>query len=113
MKTNALHTDLPDMKSTLNKIRMGLTTLNQVLLEGTIIKQSCYSSGNSPRTVNDLGKRVLAQSGANDLLMAHTDTWIKQLEEKHPATLLDLERQAFQLILSKMNDADFVHVIWV
>jgi len=109
-KTTTLHTDVPEIKSTLNKIHTGLTTLNQVLLEGTIIKQSCYSSGNSPRTVNELGKRVLAQSGANDLITTHADAWIRQLEERHPATLLDLEREAFRLILSRMNDADFVHV---
>lgn len=107
LKTTSLHTDVPEMKSTLTKISTGLTLLNQVLLEGTVIKQSCYSNANSPRKINELGEKMLLASGARVIAEALMPELLQTLIEKNPTTALDVERESFRSILVKMNDERF------
>jgi len=48
IETNKSVGKLPAIETTLKRIEQGFLTLNQVLLEKTVISQSCFSNENSP-----------------------------------------------------------------
>ena len=52
IRTDELHKRMPFMETTLSRIDTGLTLLNKMILEKTIISQSCYSNENSPRSIS-------------------------------------------------------------
>src|ERR1035441_5553522 len=62
--TTKIHAEFPVIQSILTEIKAGFATLNQVLLEKQVISKSCFSNANSPRVINELGKRLYEQSGA-------------------------------------------------
>jgi len=107
LNTNKTNEELPGIKFSLAKIDKGLTTLNQILLEKTVISQSCYSNEASPRAVSDLGEKVLQQSGADALFETLAPELIDELEKTKPDSLLELERNALQILLAKMDDPRF------
>ena len=106
-KTKQLHTDVPTIRTTLAKIDTGLTLLNSVLLEKTIISQSCYSNDNSPRVVSPLGERLLSESGANAILESVKGEFVLELEAKTIASLLELEKESLNVMLAHRNDMRF------
>jgi hypothetical protein len=100
----------PKIETTLGKIDKGLATLNQILLEKTVITQSCYSNENSPRVVNELGQRLLKDSGAEKLFNEIESELIAGLEKTKFDSLLELERSSLNVLLDKMNDPRFKDV---
>ncbi|MBI2444213.1 MAG: hypothetical protein HYV42_03165 [Candidatus Magasanikbacteria bacterium] len=105
--TNKTNQALPEIQASLIKIDRGLNTLNKVLLEKNIISQSCYSNVNSPRALNDLGRRLLPASGADRLLAQQAGAFLNELEQKPYDSPLEVEREALNLLLAKMDDAEF------
>lgn len=106
-KTAKLHTDMPIMQTTLIRIDRGLSTLNTVLLERTIISQSCYSGGSSPRTVSALGKDLLRESGADKIFEADKNDLVAELETKTINSLLELEKEALNVMLAHRDDLNY------
>lgn len=114
MKTNGLHSSVggldvavTGMKTTLDSIHTGLTTLNNVLLEKTVISTSCYSVGNSPRILNASGLKVYNESGAKPLLESKKNELMKELELKTYNSFLEVERESFKVLLDRMSEPDF------
>ena len=99
--------EFPNLKETLGKIDRGLTTLNQILLEKTVITQSCYSNENSPRVINELGKQLFVESRASKLFQEINQELIAELESKKFDSLLELERSSLSVLIEKMNDPRF------
>ncbi len=100
--------EIPEIRNSLKKIDSGLNTLNKILLENSIIKQSCYASENSPRMVNDLGEKLFNESGAKELFDKIKDDLIKELEaNKVIDSLLELERESLNVLLRKMDNQEF------
>lgn len=97
----------PQIETVLAKIDKGLTTLNQVLLEKQIISQSCYSSENSPRVINEKGMKLCKDSGAEEIFNDVKDELLKELEKKPLTSLLELERTSLDVFLERMNDPRF------
>jgi hypothetical protein len=109
-KTRELHRDIPEIKKTLNNVHDAIKALNQVLLEKSVISQSCYSSENSPRVLNVLGKKLLTESKADEVIAFVGNDWMKQLEDKKIKSLLELERESLDLVMSKKNDGALIDV---
>lgn len=108
--TKGATSKFPGMETTLNKIDRGLDKLNQSLLDNKLIKSSCYSNENSPRVVNDLGKKLLEESGANKLMDKIGKELMTDLESRQFDSLLEMERSAYDVITDKMNDVRFKDV---
>lgn len=109
-ETKETNNEFPNIKQTLGKIDKGLTTLNQILLEKTVITQSCYSNENSPRVLNALGSKLLSDSGANDIFQEIEPELIKELEKKKFDSLLELERNSLMVLIERMNDSRFKNI---
>lgn len=106
-KTQNTMKEIPDIKKMLQNIHTGLLSLNSILIEKSVIGQSCYSSANSPRALNDVGKRLLEQSGADKLLEDKKEVLISELEKQKVDTLLRLEQLSLQVLIYKMNRPEF------
>ena len=106
-QTRRLHADMPTVQTTLTKIDTGLTLLNNVLLEKTIISQSCYSNGNSPRVISSLGIQLLNESGANPIFEAIKGEFVMELEAKTINSLLELEKESLNVMLVHRDEARF------
>lgn len=107
VQTKNVHKEFPDIKLVLQKIDKGLNTLNTILLEKSVISQSCYSNGNSPRIINDLGKKVLEESTAGALFEKIKNDLLMELSKNNFTSLLEVERESLNLLLSKMNEPQF------
>ena len=105
--TTKVHTEFPVIKSILTDIKTGFATLNQVLLEKQVISKSCFSNANSPRIINELGKRLYEQSGAKKVYEDIKPSLIADLENKKFESLLELEQGCLNLMLQKRNDQKF------
>jgi hypothetical protein len=103
---NAL-SKFPHFEVLLNKLDKGFTTLNSILLEKSVISNSCYSEGHSPRTLNEKGKKLYRESGAEALFEKMKTTWVQELMAKKCDSLLALEGQALQLLLEKKAESTY------
>ncbi len=110
LETKKTNKSLPNIEATLTRIDKGFSTLNQVLLETNIISNSCYSVSNSPRVLNEAGKKLYQQSGAETLFERLKNELLKALEEKHLDSLLELEKESLNVLLSRMNGVEFKDV---
>ena len=106
-KTNAAVQQMNDIGPLLSKISAGFTTLNTVLIEKNIISQSCYSQENSPRVLNDAGKKLLKESGAATLFDSLKEELIKDVEKQEIDSFLEAERSCLNALLEKMDDIRF------
>jgi hypothetical protein len=106
-KTEKLEDKMPKIEIMFSKIETGLILLNKMLLEKTIISQSCYSNENSPRTINDIGQSLLKESGANKIFEAKKKMLLSDLELKTINSLLELEREALNVMLAHGDDLDY------
>lgn len=107
MATTQVIRDVPRIQTSLNRIDKGFTTLITLLLEAKVIQTSCYSESKSPRRVNDLGQRLLQESGAAQVISQIQNAFIKDLEAMNIDNPLELERSCLQSLLSSMNDNRF------
>ena len=110
IKTQNTVSKFPMIETVLSKIDKGFTTLNQVLLEKQVISQSCYSNENSPRVVNEIGKKLFKESGAEELFEKIKEELMSELESKKFDSLLELERSCLNVLLEKMNDNRFKNI---
>ncbi|MDP3785278.1 MAG: hypothetical protein Q8R12_04415 [bacterium] len=110
IRTNTATKKIPLIESLLSKIDRGFNTLNQILLEKSVISQSVYSSANSPRTINALGQKLFTDSGAEILFERIKTGLMAELEGKTFGSLLELERECLNLFLGKMNDPEFKNI---
>lgn len=106
-RTNNIHREFPEVKKLLTDISSGFKTLNSVLLEKSIISHSCFSESNSPRVINDLGKKVLTESGADVVFENMKNELLIELEKSTFQSSLELEKESLNLLLSKMNEPKF------
>lgn len=107
VKTNALHEEFPSLKTLIGEIRSALVTLNQVLVEKNVINKSVFSQSNSPRQMNAVGVKLYNESGAKSAFEGMRDDLMKDLEAKKLDSFLELEREALNVVLAKMNDIRF------
>ncbi len=108
IKTTAHHAEVPSIKDLLEHIDKGLATLNNVLLEKNIISHSCYSGNRSPRTINALGTQLMKESGAEIIFHAQKERLAAELAAKHAASLLQLEREALNVMIAHRDDPAFL-----
>lgn len=99
--------DIPSIKLSIGKIEKALLTMNALLLENGHIKQTCYSEANSPIKVNELGEKLLRESGAEKILKEITPAFLADLEGNSFNNPLELERACYQSLVSNMNDKRF------
>jgi len=95
------------LKDITYKITNGLDSLNKVLLEKNVISQSCFSNGNSPRVINDLGKRLYKESGADNLYIKIKEELLSELSKIPFDSNLDLERKCLNLLIDRMEKPEF------
>jgi hypothetical protein len=95
------------MQAMLSRIDKGLTLLNKVLLEKTVITESCYSNENSPRAINTLGEELLTDSNAIPLFESIKDKLVVELESKEIKSLLELERESLNVLLAHSDDPEY------
>jgi hypothetical protein len=107
VNTKKATSKFPAIEISLGKIDKGLTTLNQILLEKSVISQSCYSNENSPRVISDIGKKLYSESGAEKLFNIIKPELVAELEQKKFDSLLELERESLNVLIDKMNDPRF------
>ncbi len=110
VRTNHTNSAFPKIERMLRRINMGLMTLNNVLLEREIIKQSCYSGTDSPRTVNSLGEKLFKESGAGLLFETLKPDFMNALREKQFNSLLELERQCLNVLMEARDRPEFKRV---
>ena len=110
LKTKGVCDDFPALKKLLEKIDKGFTTLNQILIEKNVISTSCYSEGNSPRSLNERGEMLYKESGAERLFIQIKDELILELEKRGQDSSLELEANALKVMFDKMNDPEFKDV---
>lgn len=103
-KTKNTNEKLPTFEKLLNKIDASLTSLNAILVEKKVIKTNLYSQTNSPRELNDLGRRLFKESNAEDIYSQHKDEFIKKLEDENIKTALEAEHKSFVLCLSILSE---------
>src|SRR3989344_3564221 len=92
IETNKSVGKLPAIETTLKRIEQGFLTLNQVLLEKTVISQSCFSNENSPRVINQIGKALFEESGSKKVYEEIKAVLMQELEKKSFDSLLELEQ---------------------
>lgn len=109
-QTTEVNKKLPAIETTLGQIHQGFTTLNQLLLEKEVISNSCYSNGNSPRTLNELGAKLYRESGAQSLFESSRDNLIAELEQYTFDSFLDLDRESLNMLLKHMDDPEFTDI---
>jgi hypothetical protein len=108
--TNRWTKEMPNLKITLDNIEKGFDKLNTLLLENSIISQSCYSSENSPRVINPLGERLYKESNAEKIFNKIKPELLNTLKEKKFDSLLELERTTLDLLLDKMDGPEFKEI---
>ncbi len=106
-ETKKVNKSFPEIKDKLSSIDSSLNTLNTILIEKEIIKSSIYSQANSPRIVNESGKKVYQQSGAKNILEENSNNLINELEKLDNRSLLKLEQNCLKVMISKMNTDEF------
>lgn len=110
INTSKSITKLPAIEVTLKRIEQGFLTLNQVLLEKSVISQSCFSNENSPRVINELGKELLEKSGAKIVYDEIKSILMTELENKKFESLLELEQRCLEVLLQKRDDQKFKNI---
>lgn len=110
LTTQTTNKDFLSIKATIEDIRSGFSTLNQVLLEKNVISNSCFSSSNSPRAINQLGIKLMHDSGADKLFQDMKTELIRELENAKFDSFLELEQESLDVLLKKMNDTRFKRI---
>lgn len=105
LKTKEVCDEFPSLKTLLQKIDKGFNTLNQILIEKNVISSSCYSEGNSPRKLNELGEKLFKDSGAEELFNKIKEELLTEF--KKPNSFLELERNALKILFDKTNNPEF------
>ncbi len=60
----------------------------------------------SPKSLNDLGKKILKKSTIDQIINEHYDSLIKDMEEHDLTTKLDVENAAFYAVIKLKENAD-------
>jgi hypothetical protein len=103
-KTKSTNQQIIEINSTLSRMEGALAILNSVLLEKNIISKSCFSQENSPRVLNELGKKLLEESGAERVFEEMKEELLSALETESPESLLEIERKALEVMLANMSN---------
>jgi hypothetical protein len=108
VETKKLHDKVPNMERLLAKIDAGLSSLNDTLLEKSIIDKSCYSRDRSPRTVNELGEKLFKESGADAVYLSMKEELAQELALKPIKSLLQLQTESLNVMLAHRDDSAFL-----
>ena len=96
--------EFPTIKDSLNRIDKSLGVLNSLLIENNIIKNSFYSEAHSPRQLNELGRKLYSESGAEALFNSMVNELLSDLEKKKPLSFLDVETESFVIMFDHTED---------
>lgn len=103
---------ISDIKALSNRIEAKLELLIETLIpkenEDTTQIAETLSRKHSPRTLTEVGVKLLKDSGGEHFLKLNMDYFIKKIEDIAPKTAFDVESLAMRVLLLNRNDDRFI-----
>jgi hypothetical protein len=93
--------------SSINELQRALNNIERILIRMDSTNLDALSVVNSPRQLNDLGRKFFEESGSEKLLKENIDDFINNLETKDLKTALDVETECYIFLLKISNDERF------
>lgn len=97
---NNIAKDIKDLSKSVNEVRGFLAAKSQ---KGVNI----FSGKNSPRTLNDFGRRLYEDADGERFLNANKEMLFSKMDERNPQTALDVEMYANEILLVCSMDPVF------
>lgn len=89
-------------------IKQSLERIEKILIAKNIDMFDRFSQANSPRQLNDVGQRLLTDSGAEAILSEHMEELIAAIAERKPETAYDVEQCSYYAMLENSFEKWFI-----
>ena len=99
--------DIDAMKSDMRTMKGDLVAIKSLLTMKHKDAASLFSVKNSPRKLNDIGKRVMDDMRGAEFLDAHKDFFFSLIDAYKPQTALDVENAAHAVCVASTNNDMF------
>lgn len=99
--------DIDAMKSDMRTMKNDLVAIKSLLTMKHKDAASLFSVKNSPRQLNDIGKRVMDDMRGAEFLDAHKDFFFSLIDAYKPQTALDVENAAHAVCVASTNNDMF------
>ena len=99
--------DIDAMKSDMRTMKSDLVAIKSLLTMKHKDAASLFSVKNSPRKLNDIGKRVMDDMRGAEFLDAHKDFFFSLIDAYKPQTALDVENAAHAVCVASTNNDMF------
>ena len=106
-KFDAINTRLDKIESLVEEHTSAFVQIYTFLGQKYPKKGLVFSQKFSPKSLNDLGKRVFDEIHGQDFLDYNKNYLFGYIDDEKPLTKLDVEQQAMQALLSLTNNAVF------
>ncbi len=99
--------DIDTVKDNLRSIRNDIVAIKSLLTMKYKDAASLFSLKNSPRRLNDIGKRIMGDMKGAEFLDGHKDFFFSLIDEYRPKTALDVENAAHAVCVASTDNDMF------
>lgn len=99
--------DIDTMGGDIRTMKCDIVAIKSLLTMKHKDAASLFSIKNSPRQLNDIGKRVLDDMKGAEFLNEHKGFFFTQIDDYNPKTALDVENAAHSVCVSNTNNDMF------
>lgn len=99
--------DIDTMGGDIRTMKCDIVAIKSLLTMKHKDAASLFSIKNSPRQLNDIGKRVLDDMKGTEFLNEHKGFFFTQIDDYNPKTALDVENAAHSVCVSNTNNDMF------
>lgn len=102
------HRILTDNDQFIKEIKNSIDRIERILIAKDPDMLNQFSKANSPRQLNDVGRRLFKDSGAETILSEHLEELIAAIAARNPETAYDVEQYSYSVMMEKSSEEWFV-----